>query len=253
MRVFLDTWLIFQRSVILTLRNPVWIVMGLMQPILYLLLFGPLLNNIARMPGFPPGGAFNVFVPGILVMTALFGTVFVGFGLCDEVREGVVERMLVTPMSRVAMLLGRSLRDVVLLLCQALILVVLSIPFGLSVNGGGLVIAFALLVLVGLVMSPLSYTLALILGSEDALAPTVNAIALPLLLLSGVMLPMTLAPDWLQTLAKFNPLYHAVVATRALFNANLGDPEIAIGVALMGALAALMVTIGARSFSRAAA
>jgi ABC-2 type transport system permease protein len=253
MRVFHDTWLIFQRSVVLTLRNPVWIVMGLMQPILYLLLFGPLLNNIARMPGFPPGGAFNVFVPGILVMTALYGTVFVGFGLCDEVREGVVERMLVTPISRVAMLLGRSLRDVVLLLCQALILVVLSIPFGLSVNGGGLVIAFALLVLVGLVMSPLSYTLALILGSEDALAPTVNAIALPLLLLSGVMLPMTLAPDWLQTLAKFNPLYHAVVATRDLFNANLGDPEILIGVALMGALAVLMVTIGARSFSRAAA
>ncbi|MGD0248331.1 MAG: ABC transporter permease [Candidatus Limnocylindrales bacterium] len=253
MRVFLDTWLIFQRSVILTLRNPVWIVMGLMQPILYLLLFGPLLNNIARMPGFPPGGAFNVFVPGILVMTALFGTVFVGFGLCDEVREGVVERMLVTPMSRVAMLLGRSLRDVVFLLCQAMLLVLLATPFGLSVNAGGLIVALALLALVGLVMSPLSYSLALVLGSEDALAPTVNAIALPLLLLSGVMLPMTLAPDWLQTLAKVNPLYHAVVATRDLFNANLGDPEVVIGVAMMAALAMLMVAIGARSFSRAAA
>jgi len=253
MRVFLDTWLIFQRLVVLTLRNPVWIIMGLMQPILYLLLFGPLLNNVARMPGFPPGGAFNVFVPGILVMTALFGTVFVGFGLCDEVREGVVERMLVTPMSRVAMLLGRSLRDVVFLLCQAMLLVLLAIPFGLSVNGGGLIVAFALLALVGLVMSPLSYSLALVLGSEDALAPTVNAIALPLLLLSGVMLPMTLAPDWLQTLARLNPLYHAVVATRDLFNANLGDPEVVIGVVMMAALATLMVAIGARTFSRAAA
>jgi ABC-2 type transport system permease protein len=253
MRVPFDTWLIFRRSVTLTLRNPVWIVMGLMQPILYLLLFGPLLNNIARMPGFPPGGAFNVFVPGILVMTALFGTVFVGFGLCDEVREGVVERMLVTPMSRVAMLLGRSLRDVVFLLCQALLLVGLAIPFGLSVNGGGLIVALALLALVGLAMSPLSYSLALILGSEDALAPTVNAIALPLLLLSGVMLPMTLAPDWLQTLAQANPLYHAVVATRDLFNQNFSDPEILIGVAMMSALAVLMIVIGARTFSRAAA
>jgi ABC-2 type transport system permease protein len=56
------------------------------------------------MPGFPPGGAFNVFVPGILVMTALFGSAFVGFGLCDEMREGVVERIVVTPMSRMAML-----------------------------------------------------------------------------------------------------------------------------------------------------
>jgi len=253
MRTAFDTWLIFERSTVLTLRNPVWVFMGLAQPILYLLLFGPLLKNIASMPGFPPGGAFNVFVPGILVMTALFSSVFVGFGLCDELREGVVERMRVTPMSRVAMLLGRSLRDVVFLLCQALILVVLSIPFGLSINAGGLVIAFALLALVGLVMSPLSYTLALILGSEDALAPTVNAIALPLLLLSGVMLPMTFAPDWLQTLARFNPLYHAVVATRDLFNSNFGDPEVVIGVAVMAVLAALMVAIGARSFSRAAA
>jgi ABC-2 type transport system permease protein len=253
MRTVFDTWLIFERSTILTLRNPVWVFMGLAQPILYLLLFGPLLKNVASMPGFPPGGAFNVFVPGILVMTALFSSVFVGFGLCDELREGVVERMRVTPMSRVAMLLGRSLRDVVFLLVQALVLVVLAIPFGLSINGVGLVIAFALLALVGLVMSPLSYTLALILGSEDALAPTVNAIALPLLLLSGVMLPMSLAPDWLQTVAGFNPLYHAVVATRHLFNSNLGDPEVMIGVVVMGALATLMVAVGARSFSRAAA
>ena len=111
MRTLRDTWLIFERSMTLTLRNPVWLIMGLMQPILYLLRFGPLLKNIASMPGFPPGGAFNVFVPGILVMTALFSSAFVGFGLCDELREGVVERMRVTPMSRVAMLLGRSLRE----------------------------------------------------------------------------------------------------------------------------------------------
>ncbi len=253
MRTIRDTWLIFQRSMVLTLRNPVWLIMGLMQPILYLVLFGPLLKNIANMPGFPPGGAFNVFVPGILVMTALFSSAFVGFGLCDELREGVVERMRVTPMSRVAMLLGRSLRDVVLLLCQSIVLVVLSIPFGLEMNGGGVLVAFALLALVGLVMSPLSYTLALVLGSEDALAPTINAIALPLLLLSGVMLPMTLAPDWLQTLAKINPLYHAVVATRDLFNAAFSDGEIVTGVVVMTVLAILAVAVGARSFSKAAA
>jgi ABC-2 type transport system permease protein len=253
MRTLRDTWLIFQRSVTLTLRNPVWLIMGLLQPILYLLLFGPLLKNIASMPGFPPGGAFNVFVPGILVMTALFSSAFVGFGLCEELRGGVVERMRVTPMSRVAMLLGRSLRDVALLLCQAIVLVVLAIPFGLEINGLGLLVAFALLALVGLVMSPLSYTLALILGSEDALAPTINAITLPLLLLSGVMLPMSLAPSWLQTVATFNPLYHAVVASRDLFNGAFGDRDILVGVVMMVVFAIAAVTVGARSFSRAAA
>jgi len=155
MRVFRDTWLIFERSIVLSLRNPVWVIMGILQPILYLLLFGPLLTNIAKMPGFPPGGAFNVFVPGLLVMTALFGSAFVGFGLCDEMREGVVERMTVTPMSRVAMLVGRSLRDVVLLVGQGLIIVILAVPFGLEINLGGVAVAFLMLALIGIMMSPI--------------------------------------------------------------------------------------------------
>ena len=253
MRTTRDTWLIYQRSLVLSLRNPVWVIMGILQPILYLLLFGPLLTNIARMPGFPPGGAFNVFVPGILVMTALFGAAFVGFGLCDEMREGVVERMLVTPTSRAAMLLGRSLRDVTLLLAQALIIVVLAIPFGLEINPGGVAVAFGMLALIGMMMSPVSYILALVLKSEDSLAPVVNGMALPLLLLSGVMLPMSLAPDWLQTLSKLNPLYHAVSAIRSLFNANYGDGEIVVGLVVLVVLAVVTIALGARTFSRAAA
>jgi ABC-2 type transport system permease protein len=252
MRVFRDTWLIFERSITLSLRNPVWVIMGVLQPILYLLLFGPLLTNVAKMPGFPPGGAFNVFVPGLLVMTALFGSAFVGFGLCDEMREGVVERMTVTPMSRVAMLMGRTLRDVVLLLGQGLILVALAVPFGLEINLGGVSVAFGMLVLIGIMMSPVSYILALVLKSEDSLAPVVNGMALPLLLLSGVMLPMSLAPDWLQTIARFNPLYHAVAAIRALFNASYGDGEIVTGLVLLVVLSVVTISLGARSFGRAA-
>lgn len=253
MRTVRDTWLIYQRSMTLSLRNPVWVIMGVLQPILYLLLFGPLLTNIAKMPGFPPGGAFNVFVPGILVMTALFGSAFVGFGLCDEMREGVVERMVVTPMSRMAMLLGRSLRDVSLLMAQALILVALAIPFGLEINVVGMAVGFAMLALIGLMMSPVSYTLALVLKSEDSLAPVVNGVTLPLLLLSGVMLPMTLAPDWLQTIAMINPLYHTVAGMRALFNASYGDGEIVVGLVVLVALTVVTFTLGARSFARSAA
>jgi ABC-2 type transport system permease protein len=253
MRTVRDTWLIFERSMTLSLRNPVWVIMGILQPMLYLLLFGPLLTSVAKMPGFPPGGAFNVFVPGILVMTALFSSAFVGFGLCDEMREGVVERMTVTPMSRVAMLVGRSLRDVVLLLGQGVILVTLAVPFGLEINLGGVAVAFAMLALIGIMMAPVSYTLALVLKSEDALAPVVNGLTLPLLLLSGVMLPMSLAPDWLQTVARFNPLYHAVAAIRALFNASYGDSEIVIGVAALAVLAVVTLALGTRSFGRAAA
>lgn len=253
MRTLRDTWLVFERSMWLALHNPTWVIVGLVMPIMYLVLFGPLLKSMAALPGFPPGGAFNVFVPGIIVLTAMYGSIFVGFGLLAEVRAGVVERMRVTPMSRLAMLLGRTLRDIVTFLVQAVILLVLSVPFGLTIDPAGVAVAFGLLVLIGLVMGSFSYALALAVGNEDAFAPLVNTIALPLMLLSGIMLPMSLAPDWLQTIASFNPIYHAVLAIRALFNGQFGNSEVVAGTAAMAILALVFVTLGARSFRKVAA
>jgi ABC-2 type transport system permease protein len=92
-----------------------------------------------------------------------------------------------------------------------------------------------------------------VLKSEVSLAPVVNGVTLPLLLLSGVMLPMTLAPDWLQTIAKINPLYHTVAGMRALFNASYGDGEIVVGLVVLVALTVATFALGARSFARSAA
>jgi len=250
MRGLLDTWLIFRRSVILTLRQPTWLLFGIMYPVLYLVLFGPLLDKAVGQAG---GGvsATNWFVPGLLVQVALFGSAFVGFGLIAELRYGVVERMRVTPMSRTAMLLGRSLRDVVLLLLQALIMIVLAIPFGLHIDPFAILVTFGMLSLIALVMAPASYAVALVLKSEDAFAPVVQGVTMPLLLLSGILLPMALAPDWLRFLSTINPLTHAVDAARALFNSDWGNPEIRIGVAVTGVLALIAVWIASRTFSRA--
>jgi ABC-2 type transport system permease protein len=253
MRIVSDTWLVFRRSLALSLRNPPWLIVGLIQPLVYLLLFAPVLTNLTSMPGFPAGSAFNTFVPGLLVMTAGFGTMFVGFAFIDEVRSGVVERMRVTPMSRTAGVLGRTLRDIVVFMVQGLILIVASVPFGLHVEPLGVVVAMGLLALIGIGLGPLSYALALKLGSEDALGPIVQAIALPLMLLSGVLLPMSLAPDWLRTIATFNPLYHAVEAMRALFNAQFTDAAVLVGIAWMAGLAVVSVAVSARVFNRATA
>src|SRR2546426_5724726 len=205
MHALRDTWLIFRRSMILTLRTPTWLIFGLVQPILYLVLFGPLLEASTKAAG-AGTNAFNWFIPGLLVQTAVFGGAFVGFGLIAELRNGVVERMRVTPMSRFAMLLGRSLRDVTILVGQGALMMVVAIPFGLSIDPAGAVVTLALLALIGFVFAPLSYTAGLLLKSEDALAPLVNFVAMPMLLLSGVLLPLALAPDWLRFIASLNPL-----------------------------------------------
>lgn len=253
MKLLRDIWLIYVRYFGLLMRNPAWVIIGVLQPVLYLLLFAPLLKGIASMPGFPPGGAYNVFVPGLLIQLGMFGAVGVGFSLIAELRFGVIERLRVTPVSRVALLLGRALRDMTLLVIQSVILVVLALPFGLSINLAGMLVMLGLIALIALMMASISYSAALALKSEDSFAPLIFTATLPVLLLSGVLLPMSLAPSWLRMIANVNPLLYAVDAARAIFNDHLGDASVIKGVAIIGVLAVLAATLAARQFGKAVA
>ena len=128
MKLLRDTSLIFGRQMQLLLRNPVWIFVGVFQPVMYLLLFAPLLKPALGVR--TNAEAYEIFVPGLLVLLAIFGGLFQGFGLIAELRAGVIERSRVTPVSRLALLLGRSLRDVVSLLVQAVIITLLGMVSG---------------------------------------------------------------------------------------------------------------------------
>lgn len=251
MKLLRDTWLVFQRQTLLLLRNPVWIAVGVFQPVMYLLLFAPLLK-----PALAPLGAtsdedvYRIFVPGLLVLLAIFGGLFQGFGLIAELRAGIIERSRVTPVSRIALLLGRSLRDVVSLLAQAVIITVLSLPFGLSVNLGYLLLAYLVLALITLMTSSASYGVALLVRSEDALAPLMNTVAQPVLLLSGILLPLTYAPQWLKRVADWNPFSWAVDGARALFDADGSNSRIWQSLIIVTVLAALSVLWSGRLFAR---
>jgi ABC-2 type transport system permease protein len=248
-----DTWLVFLRYFGIFIHNPVWVFIGVLQPVLYLVLFAPLLKPIAAMRGFPPGGAYNVFVPGLLVQLGMFGAAGVGFGLIAELRAGVIERLRVTPVSRVALLFGRALRDMFSIVLQSLILILLSLPFGLSIHPLGVVVVLALIGLIGLLTASIAYAVALVTKSEDSYAPIVFTSTLPILLLSGVLLPMTIAPQWLQDIAALNPLLYAVDAARHIFLGNIADPIVAKGVIILAVLSVVAVVIGARQFGRAVA
>src|SRR5690348_12135704 len=232
----------------LLLRNPVWILVGIFQPVMYLLLFAPLLKPALGVR--TNAEAYEIFVPGLLVLLAIFGGLFQGFGLIAELRAGIIERSRVTPVSRFALLLGRSLRDVVSLLAQAVIITLLALLFDLSVFLGDLLLAYLMLALISLMTSAVSYGVALAVKSEDALAPLMNTVAQPVLLLSGILLPMTYAPGWLQGVADWNPFSWAVNGTRALFQGDLGAPEVWQGLLIMTLLAAAAVGWAAREFAR---
>jgi ABC-2 type transport system permease protein len=249
-----ETWIVFHRAMRLSLRNPVWVVIGLTQPVLYLALFGPLLKKVVEStPGLPAGSAWQIFVPGLMVQLGIFGAAFVGFGLIAEYRAGVIERMRVTPAHRLALLLGRVARDVVVIVVQGSALALVAVPFGLRAPVGGVLLALLVVALLGAAFSSLSYTAALRLKSEDALAPLLNGVSIPVLLLSGILLPMTLAPVWLRTLSDVNPLKHVVDAVRAFFRGDLALRSVGWGLVAAVGLVVVGLLLGAQTFRKESA
>lgn len=252
MSLIRDTGLIFSRSLRITLRNPIWIFITMFQPLCFFVLFAPLLEKLVGNPSFGTGSALAIFTPGLLIMTALYGTAFVGYNIIDEMRAGVIERMRVTPINRIALLLGRSLRDIFVLTFQAIFLIILAYLFGLKAPLAGALISLGLVVLIGFAMSVTSYSIAMIFKSEDNLSAVLNLILLPLQLLAGITLPLTLAPTWLQKVASFNPLSHAVTASRALFIGDYSDTAIVTGFLAAGSIALVAFYLSAKLFKKSA-
>jgi len=245
-----DTLLIYRRQVRFSLRQPAWLVFALVQPVMYLALFGPLLEQVAKTPGFPPGDAWQVFVPGLLVQLGIFGTLYVGFGMIEEIRDGVIDRMRVSPLSRVAILLGHVLRDATVLLVQAAILTTMGVAFGLTLTWQAIVGTVVVVLLLATAFASVSYGIAIVAKDEEPLIGVLNLAAPPLLLLSGILLPMSLAPGWLQRVADINPLSHVVTGLRRTFLGEIGTATVAWGFLAAVGMTVVCVAVASRAFQR---
>ena len=214
-----ESGIVARRQIRTALRNPAWVLIGIFQPVLYLFLFGPLLKPITSQ--FGATNAYTFFVPGMLVQLGIFGAFFAGFSLIGEWREGVIEAERVTPASRTALLVGRLGRDLLQLLVQALILVGLGWVLGMRAPISGAVYGIALTLLIGGACAAASNALGLTTKSEDVMAPVINVVLMPVLLLSGILLPMTLGPKWLQAASDWMPVKHIVDAVRTSFTGSV--------------------------------
>jgi ABC-2 type transport system permease protein len=250
--VLTEVAVIFQRQMRILLRNPVWVFFGLSQPILYLVLFGPLLKGVTG-GGLGGNNSWKIFVPGLLLQLAIFGAGFAGFGIIQELREGVIDRQRVTPARRVSLILGRTIGNMVTIGVQGTVLVLVALPFGLRATWDGVVSSVVLICVLALGISAASYAMGLILKDEDAFAPFIQGVALPLLLLSGVLLPMSLAPAWLRHTSQANPLTYVVDASRAMFRGDFADHSVWIGLLVTVALGGLLAWWGTRTFQRQSA
>jgi ABC-2 type transport system permease protein len=243
-----ESSIVFRRQIRMNLRNPAWVLIGLMQPVLYLLLFGPLLEPVADQFGY--ANSYTFFVPGLLVQLGIFGAFFAGFSLIGEWRDGVIEAERVTPASRTALLMGRLWRDVLQLFVQALILVGMGYLLGMEAPLRGAVLGITLTLLLGGACAASSNALALTTKSEDTMAPIINMVMMPVLLLSGILLPMTLGPQWLQKVSTLMPTKHVVDAVRNSFLGDISLSALGWGVAWTGILLAVSLWWGTATFRR---
>ncbi|HXR74024.1 ABC transporter permease [Actinocrinis sp.] len=251
MKVSRDVWIVFQRHLLLMVRSPLWVFLGVAQPVVYMALFAPLLKPaLSSLDNGSMAAAYRIYIPGMLVALALGGGLYVGFGLLAELSSGVIERARVTPISRIALLLGRALRDVVTLAIQAAIIILLSLPLGLFVHVGDLLLAYALLALISLTSSAISYGIALKISNAGVLGQVINNLAQPLMLLSGTLLPLALAPLWLRRVADWNPFSWAVSGMRALFAGHAADAVVWQSIVIMAGIAVLTLAWSARLFTR---
>ncbi|MCX4917081.1 ABC transporter permease [Streptomyces sp. NPDC060011] len=245
-----DTALIFGRYARQTLRSRFAMLFGVLMPLLYLLFFGPLLTGL---PLASRGTSWQVLVPGLLLQLGLFGAAFAGFSIIIEKNLGIVERMRVTPVSRLALLLGRVLRDAAVFVLQGVLLVLAALVMGLRAPLAGILIGFAFVALLTVSLASLSYALALKVSTPQEFGPTVNALTMPSMLLSGLMLPMALAPGWLDVLSHFMPFRYLVDAVRDAYVGSYATAHMLYGVLVALGLAALAVTVGTRVFRRTGA
>jgi ABC-2 type transport system permease protein len=247
MKFLRDTATVFSREFVPSLREPYALVYAMGQPLVFLLLFGSLLGGALGQGG----SSWQWFVPGILVMMCLFGPMGAGYSLLIELTGGSLERMLVTPLNRTAMLIGRTLKESVVLLVQAVLIIALASALGLELYPAGMLAGLVLLTVFGVGLSSLSFVLAIKSRPSGNLFWTVTqTLMFPLLLLSGVLLPMDFGPAWIQAVGSVNPITYIVDAERALFAGDLASLPVLYGTIAVCAVAVAGLALGNRTMRR---
>ncbi|WP_104091606.1 ABC transporter permease [Arthrobacter sp. GMC3] len=251
-RALTHTFILTGRALRGFIRFPMYLAMNLIQPVIWLLLFGQLFKSVVNIPGFTGGGDYLVFLtPGIVMMMALFGSTWAGTSYIQDMDRGVMERFLAAPTSRGALILATMLYQAVLTLVQTLVVLGVAWLAGARFHGGWLGIAVLLLsaVLLTFVFAAFSNAVALLARAQTALIGISQLISFPLMFLSSAIMDTGLSPQWVRTIARFNPFEWAVAAGRGALQ---GAPDWAAvwgDLGLLAALAVVMSWLAVRAFS----
>ena len=204
------------------LRQPTWVGISLVQPVIWLLLFGALFKRTADIPGFAGGSYIEFLTPGVVVMLAVSTAGWVGMGFIDDINRGTMDRLLVSPIWRGALNLGSVAQSVLSIVIQSAIVVGLALLVGAHFEGGlaGVAVLVVVAGLLGAVFASLSNGLAVLVRQRESLIGAVTMVTLPLTFLSSALMQESLLPSWIRWIAKFNPVNWAAEAGRSAAGAH---------------------------------
>jgi ABC-2 type transport system permease protein len=238
-----------RRQVMALLRQPWYVAVTLVQPVIWLLLFGALFKSVSQIPGFEGSSYTDYIAPGIVVMTALFSSGWSGMAMINDFDRGVMDRFLVTPVNRSSLIIGPLAQAALSVAIQALIIIGLAIAFGADFSGvPGVIVLVLVAMLLAASMGALSNAVALTTRQEESLIGLVQFVVLPLTFLSAAFMQLDLIPGWMQEVAKYNPVNWAVEAGREAVTAGVDWGFVAERVGLLFGLAIVCIWIATRAF-----
>jgi ABC-2 type transport system permease protein len=218
---------------------------------MYLILFLPLLKKLTG-PGLSSSDAVQIFLPGIIALMFATAGMFSVYPTIFELKKGLIERFRVTPASRFALLVGPILMWNVWTLISSVIILLISILFGFHIHIVGLLVFAVLLVMLLTIFAAWSTALAILMNGEiTSISGIITGLNLPILLLAGVMLPLSLAPSWMRAVAHINPLYYVVEAGRQLAAGNISAHAVSLAYAVITPLTILVLWWATRTYRRA--
>lgn len=235
-----DTWYMTQRQLMAILRQPIFLVITLIQPIIWLFLFGSLFRKVVELPGFGATSYLDYLVPGIVVMSALGSSMWAGMGTLEEIERGTLNRFLVTPVSRSAIINANVVQLGLSTAFQSVCIVLLGKAGGADYPGGigGILILIVASILLGTVFGALSNAIGMLVRQRESIIGINTFLLLPLTFLSSAFMAPALMPSWMRHIADFNPVNWAMVAGRSAMSDN---PDWGVVLSRGGALLAVAV------------
>jgi ABC-2 type transport system permease protein len=245
-----QTWQVSLRGLRALIRQPAYLGITLTQPIIWLLLFGALFKAVTQIPGFHGGSYVDFLTPGVVVMLAVSSAGWTGMGLIEDIKGGVMDRVLVSPVWRGALNAGSVVGSVTTIVIQTAMIVLLALALGASYpNGvGGVLILILVAALLGAAFASLSNGLAVLTRQRETLIGAVSFVLLPLTFLSSALMQQSLVPAWIRTVARFNPVNWAVEAGRSAAMGKIDWGLVGSRVGLLVLLALLCATFATRAF-----